>query len=56
MEKLRGVITTAVTVDIAVNDTESSMLPLEIDEIKLEMLPPGQHATNIAPSATVAVR
>ena len=35
--------------------TESSTLPFEREEMKLEMLPPGQDATSIMPRATIGV-
>ena len=36
---------------MAVSDTESSTFALESDDMKLEILPPGQDATRIIPSA-----
>ncbi|MPM71601.1 hypothetical protein SDC9_118569 [bioreactor metagenome] len=39
----------------AVKPTESSMLALDNDDMKFEIFPPGQAATNIIPIATVGV-
>ena len=53
IQKLNGVISTASAVEMAVSDTESSMLALPSEDIKLEMLPPGQAATRIIPSPII---
>ena len=50
-QKLNGVRKTARAVEMAVRLTESSMLALPRELMKLEMLPPGQAATRIIPMA-----
>ena len=50
-----GLFVGAIVVVIAVNETDSMMLPLDRDERKFEMLPPGHDATNIIPSAIIGV-
>ena len=52
-EKLRGVIKTAASVAIAVRLTDKATFPLASEEIKLEILPPGQAATKIIPRPMV---
>ena len=52
---MSGVITGAIAVEIAVIDTESSMLPFDSDEMKFEILPPGHDATRIIPNAIIGV-
>ena len=52
-EKLNGVMNTASPVDMAVSVTDSSVLARDSDDMKLEMLPPGQAATSIMPMATI---
>lgn len=37
----------------AVSDTESSVLPLDREVMKLDMFPPGQDATRIIPKAII---
>jgi hypothetical protein len=49
------VIIGAKAVEIAVIETLSSTLPLESDEIKFDILPPGQQATSIIPRAIIGV-
>ncbi|MEZ4905059.1 MAG: hypothetical protein R2822_26560 [Spirosomataceae bacterium] len=53
--KLKGVITTAIMVLIAVRLTAKATFPRANDVIKLEILPPGQAATSIIPNATPTV-
>ena len=50
-QKLNGVMNTARAVEMAVSETESSMLAFARELMKLEMLPPGQAATRIMPIA-----
>ena len=38
---------------MAVRETESSILAFEIEEMKFEILPPGQEATRIIPKAII---
>ena len=52
---MNGVVNMARAVLMAVRLTDSSMLALESEEIKLEMFPPGQEATRIIPIAIVQV-
>ena len=52
-EKLRGVVKMHAAVLSAVSDTESSVLPLQRDVMKLDILPPGQAATRIIPRAII---
>ena len=52
---MKGVTSGAKAVVIAVRDTESSTFPLESDDMKLEMFPPGQDATRIIPNAIMGV-
>ena len=54
-KKLNGVTSGANAVVIAVSDTESSIFPLDREDMKFEMFPPGQDATRIIPSATIGV-
>lgn len=49
--KLNGVRKGVNTVAMAVSETESAILALETEEIKLETFPPGQAATRIIPKA-----
>ena len=48
-QKLNGVIRTARAVEMAVRLTESSTLAFAREDMKLEILPPGQEATRIMP-------
>ena len=48
-----GVMKAAATLEVAVSETESAVLPCASSTNKLETLPPGQHAIRIMPSATV---
>ena len=48
-------ITGANAVEIAVIDTDNSMLPFDNDEMKFEILPPGHDATKIIPNAIIGV-
>ena len=48
---LKGVRKIAATVAMAVIDTDSAALPFARCVMKFEMLPPGQAATSISPSA-----
>ena len=50
--KLSGVINTAKTVATAVRLTDNSTFPFANEEMKFEILPPGQAATRIIPIAT----
>ena len=54
-KKLNGVTSGANAVVTAVIEIESSMLPFDSEEMKFEMLPPGQDATRIIPSAIIGV-
>ena len=54
-KKLKGVTIGANEVVMAVNEMESAVLPLERDERKLDMFPPGQDATNNIPNAIIGV-
>ena len=54
-KKLNGVTSGAKAVVIAVIEIDNSTLPFERDDIKFEMLPPGQDATKIIPSAIIGV-
>ena len=54
-KKLNGVTRGAKAVVIAVSETDSSMFPLDREDMKFEMFPPGQDATSIIPSATIGV-
>ena len=54
-KKLNGVTSGANAVVIAVSDTESSIFPLDREDMKFEIFPPGQDATRIIPSATIGV-
>ena len=45
----------AKAVVMAVIETDSSMFPLESEEMKFEMLPPGHDATKIIPRAIIGV-
>jgi len=53
MAKFAGVVITDKEVDIAVSPTDNSVLALEMDDMKFEILPPGQAATSIIPMATM---
>ena len=55
MAKLSGVSITADRVAIAVRLTESATFAFASEDIKLEILPPGQEATKIIPIAMVGV-
>ena len=55
MAKLAGVVTMAAVVVTADMDTESSRLPLEMEVMKFDTLPPGQEPTRIIPIATIGV-
>ena len=55
MAKLAGVVTMAAVVVTADIDTESSRLPLEMEVMKFDTLPPGQEPTRIIPIATIGV-
>jgi hypothetical protein len=55
MAKLSGVRIIAANVAMAVRLTDNAALPLEREDIKLEIFPPGQEATSIIPSAIVGV-
>ncbi len=46
----------APSVAIAVKLTERATLPFAREEMKLDILPPGQAATKIIPNAMVGVR
>ena len=48
-QKLNGVIRTARAVEMAVRLTDSSTLAFAREDMKLEILPPGQEATRIMP-------
>jgi hypothetical protein len=50
--KLKGVIKRLITVVRAVRLTDRVIFDLEMEEIRLETLPPGQAATKIIPIAT----
>ena len=52
-QKLKGVIRMASAVLMAVRLTDNSMFAFERELMKFEMLPPGQEATRIMPSAMV---
>ena len=54
-KKLRGVMKGANAVLIALRVTESSTFPLEREDMKFEMFPPGQDATSSIPKATIGV-
>ena len=45
----------AKAVVMAVIDTDNSILPLEREDMKLDMFPPGQQATKIIPNAIIGV-
>ena len=51
--KLSGVVNTHAAVLMAVSETESSVLPLDNEVMKFDMLPPGHAATRIIPSAII---
>jgi len=54
-EKLKGVINIAAIVAMAVKVIERATFPFASDEMKFDMLPPGQAATSIIPIATLGV-
>src|SRR5690554_5064853 len=49
--KFKGVNMGVISVARPVSETESATFAPEIEDIKLEMFPPGQEATNIIPNA-----
>ena len=53
--RLIGVIKMASVLDIAVRLTDNAVFPLAIEAMKLEILPPGQAATNIIPKAKLGL-